>query len=46
MSMSNEHAEQLKNEFAIVCCRNKKEKNFSCKFKDPIIFPDMVIQDS
>ena len=43
MSMSNEHAEQLKNEFAIVCCRTEEGTIISAaNLEDPAIFPDMV----
>ena len=43
MSMSNEHAEQLKNEFAVVCCRTEEGTIISAaNLEDPAIFPDMV----
>lgn len=43
MSMSNEHAEQLKNELAVVCCRTEEGTILSASnLEDPAIFPDMV----
>ncbi|WML36535.1 sugar transporter [Clostridium sp. OS1-26] len=43
MSMSDEHAEQLKNEFAVVCCRTEEGIIISAaNLEDPAIFPDMV----
>ncbi len=43
MSMSVEHAEQLKNEFAVVCCRTEAGTIISAdNLEDPGIFPDMV----
>ncbi|MCT8975747.1 D-proline reductase (dithiol) proprotein PrdA [Clostridium sp. CX1] len=42
MSMSAEHAEQLKNEFAVVCCRTEAGTIISAdNLEDPAIFPDM-----
>ncbi len=43
MSMSTEHAEQLKNELAVVCCRAEEGTIISAaNLEDPAIFPDMV----
>lgn len=43
MSMSGEHAEQLKNEVAVVCCRTEEGTIISAEnLEDPDIFPDMV----
>ncbi|AWI07602.1 D-proline reductase (dithiol) proprotein PrdA [Clostridium drakei] len=43
MSMSAEHAEQLKNEVAVVCCRTEEGTIISASnLEDPAIFPDMV----
>jgi D-proline reductase (dithiol) PrdA len=43
MSMSAEHAEQLKNELAVVCCRTEEGTIISAdNLEDPAIFPDMV----
>jgi D-proline reductase (dithiol) PrdA len=43
MSMSAEHAEQLKNEVAVVCCRTEEGTIISAEnLEDPDIFPDMV----
>ncbi len=43
MSMSTEHAEQLKNEVAVVCCRTEEGTIISAgNLEDPAIFPDMV----
>ncbi|AYD39146.1 D-proline reductase (dithiol) proprotein PrdA [Clostridium fermenticellae] len=43
MSMSAEHAEQLKNEVAVVCCRTEEGTILSAEnLEDPDIFPDMV----
>lgn len=43
MSMSDEHAEQLKNESAVVCCRTEEGTIISAaNLEDPAIFPDMV----
>lgn len=42
MSMSAEHAEELKNELAIVCCRTEKGTTISAEnLEDPAIFPDL-----
>lgn len=43
MSMSKEQAEQIKNEFAVVCCRTEEGTIISASnLEDPAIFPDMV----
>nr|WP_251860327.1 sugar transporter [Clostridium sp. Marseille-Q2269] len=43
MSMSAEHAEELKNEPAVVCCRTEEGTILSAdNLEDPDIFPDMV----
>ncbi|WML36536.1 D-proline reductase (dithiol) proprotein PrdA [Clostridium sp. OS1-26] len=43
MSMSVEHAEQLKDESAVVCCRTEEGTIISAaNLEDPGIFPDMV----
>ncbi|SFB40813.1 D-proline reductase (dithiol) proprotein PrdA [Clostridium frigidicarnis] len=43
MSMSAEHAEALKNESAVVCCRTEVGTILSAdNLEDPEIFPDMV----
>ncbi|NFV14119.1 proline reductase [Clostridium sporogenes] len=43
MSMSAEHAEDLKNEPAVVCCRTEEGTILSAdNLEDPNIFPDMV----
>ncbi|MGO5067205.1 sugar transporter [Clostridium sporogenes] len=43
MSMSAEHAEELKNESAVVCCRTEEGTILSAdNLEDPDIFPDMV----
>lgn len=43
MSMSAEHAEALKNEVAVVCCRTEAGTILSAdNLEDPDIFPDMV----
>ena len=43
MSMSAEHAVQLKNELAVVCCRTEEGTIISAdNLEDPAIFPDMV----
>ncbi|WP_409068581.1 D-proline reductase (dithiol) proprotein PrdA [Clostridium sp. FAM 1755] len=43
MSMSAEHAEELKNEHAVVCCRTEEGTTLSAdNLEDPEIFPDMV----
>lgn len=43
MSMSAEHAAELKNELAIVCCRTEEGTLISAdNLEDPAIFPDMV----
>ena len=43
MSMSAEHAEELKNEHAIVCCRTEEGTIISAEnLEDPDIFPDLV----
>ncbi|OOO61224.1 D-proline reductase (dithiol) proprotein PrdA [Clostridium tepidum] len=43
MSMSAEHAEELKNEYAVVCCRTEEGTTLSAdNLEDPEIFPDMV----
>ncbi len=43
MSMSAEHAEELKNESAVVCCRTEEGRILSAdNLEDPDIFPDMV----
>ncbi len=43
MSMSTEHAEELKNEPAVVCCRTEKGTILTSEnLEDPAIFPDMV----
>jgi len=43
MSMSAEHAEELKNELAVVCCRTEEGTIISAdNLEDPAIFPDMV----
>ncbi len=41
--MSAEHAEELKNEAAVVCCRTEEGTILSAdNLEDPNIFPDMV----
>jgi len=43
MSMSAEHAAELKNELAVVCCRTEEGTIISAEnLEDPAIFPDMV----
>lgn len=43
MSMSAEHAQELKNEVAVVCCRTEEGTIISAdNLEDPGIFPDMV----
>lgn len=43
MSMSKEHAEALKDEVAVVCCRTEAGTIISAdNLEDPEIFPDMV----
>ncbi len=43
MSMSDEHAAELKNELAVVCCRTEEGTILSASnLEDPAIFPDMV----
>ena len=43
MSMSAEHALELKNELAVVCCRTEEGTIISAEnLEDPAIFPDMV----
>ncbi|MBA4510288.1 D-proline reductase (dithiol) proprotein PrdA [Clostridium sporogenes] len=43
MSMTAEHAEALKNEHAVVCCRTEEGTILSAdNLEDPEIFPDMV----
>ncbi|GAA0734769.1 hypothetical protein GCM10008906_07390 [Clostridium oceanicum] len=43
MSMSAEHAEELKNESAVVCCRTEEGTVLTAEnLEDPDIFPDMV----
>lgn len=43
MSMSVEHAEALKNEVAVVCCRTEEGTIIQASnLEDPDIFPDMV----
>lgn len=43
MSMSAEHAEELKNEPAVVCCRTEEGTILGAEnLEDPDIFPDMV----
>lgn len=43
MSMSAEHAAELKNEVAAVCCRTEKGTVISAEnLEDPTIFPDLV----
>lgn len=43
MSMTAEHAEALKNEHAVVCCRTEAGTILSAdNLEDPEIFPDMV----
>jgi D-proline reductase (dithiol) PrdA len=43
MSMSTEHASELKNEVAVVCCRTEEGTILSAEnLEDPAIFPDMV----
>jgi hypothetical protein len=43
MSMSAEHAAELKNELAVVCCRTEEGTIISAdNLEDPAIFPDMV----
>ena len=43
MSMSAEHALELKNELAVVCCRTEEGTIISAdNLEDPGIFPDMV----
>lgn len=42
MSMSAEHAAELKNELAVVCCRTEEGTIISAEnLEDPAIFPDM-----
>ncbi|TCO74742.1 sugar transporter [Marinisporobacter balticus] len=42
MSMSAEHAEELKNEIAAVCCRTEEGTILSAaNLEDPNIFPDL-----
>ncbi|HBC97619.1 MAG TPA: sugar transporter [Clostridium sp.] len=43
MSMSAEHAEEVKDEAAVVCCRTEKDTVIAAEnLEDPDIFPDMV----
>ncbi|NEZ46030.1 sugar transporter [Clostridium niameyense] len=43
MSMTAEHAEELKNEPAVVCCRTEEGTILGAEnLEDPDIFPDMV----
>lgn len=43
MSMNAEHALELKNELAVVCCRTEEGTIISAdNLEDPAIFPDMV----
>lgn len=43
MSMTKEHAEQFKNEPAVVCCRTTKGTVIGpAELEDPGIFPDMI----
>lgn len=43
MSMSAEHAEQVKDEVAVVCCRTEEGTIIAAEnLEDPDIFPDMV----
>ena len=43
MSMSAEHAQEFKNEVAVVCCRTEEGTIISAdNLEDPGIFPDMV----
>lgn len=43
MSMTKEHAEALKNEVAVVCCRTEAGTIISAdNLEDPDIFPDMI----
>ncbi|MGO5074792.1 D-proline reductase (dithiol) proprotein PrdA [Clostridium sporogenes] len=43
MSMTAEHAEELRNEHAVVCCRTEEGTILSAdNLEDPEIFPDMV----
>ncbi|GAA0734820.1 D-proline reductase (dithiol) proprotein PrdA [Clostridium oceanicum] len=43
MSMSAEHAEELKDEVAVVCCRSEEGTIITAEnLEDPDIFPDMV----
>jgi D-proline reductase (dithiol) PrdA len=43
MSMSAEHAAEMKNELAVVCCRTEEGTIISAdNLEDPAIFPDMV----
>ncbi|WP_050607148.1 D-proline reductase (dithiol) proprotein PrdA [Clostridium niameyense] len=43
MSMTAEHAEELKNEPAVVCCRTEEGTILTAEnLEDPEIFPDMV----
>ncbi|NFA58814.1 D-proline reductase (dithiol) proprotein PrdA, partial [Clostridium botulinum] len=43
MSMTPEHAEALKNESAVVCCRAEEGTILTAdNLEDPEIFPDMV----
>lgn len=43
MSMSAEHALELKNELAVVCCRTEEGTIISAEnLEDPSIFPDLV----
>lgn len=43
MSMSAEHAQELKNEVAVVCCRTEAGTIISAEnLEDPAVFPDLV----
>lgn len=43
MSMNDEHALEMKNEIAVVCCRTEKGTIISAAaLEDPAIFPDMI----
>jgi len=43
MSMTNEHAEEFKNEVAVVCCRTEEGTILTAaNLEDPLIFPDLV----
>ena len=43
MSMTDEHAEEFKNEVAVVCCRTEEGTILTAaNLEDPSIFPDLV----